>query len=128
MSANYFTIEEANALLPTIQPLLEEILVRRTNIVESRETIKDLVESGQSDIGGSAASALVQDFIKIERLSSKIRAHGCLLKDLNKGLIDFLSVQDGREVYLCWRIGEPDVAFYHELHTGFAGRQKLNQG
>ena len=128
MSANYFTIEEANALLPTIQPLLEEILVRRTNIVESRETIKDLVESGQSDIGGSAASALVQDFIKIERLSSKIRAHGCLLKDLNKGLIDFLSVQDGREVYLCWQIGEPDVAFYHELHTGFAGRQKLNQG
>lgn len=127
MSANYFTIEEANALIPTLQPLLEALLICRTNIVDSREEIIDLVESGQSDIGGRAASALVQDFIKIERLSSKIRAHGCELKDLNKGLIDFLSVQDGREVYLCWQIGEPAVAYYHELHTGFAGRQKLNQ-
>lgn len=128
MTENYFTLEEANALLPTIQPLLEEILARRANIVASRETITDLIESGQSDIGGRAASALVQDFIKIEKLTSKIRAHGCVLKDLNKGLIDFLSVQDEREVYLCWQIGEPVVAFYHELHTGFAGRQKLNQG
>ncbi len=114
-------------LLPTIKPMLEEILVRRTHVVESRETILDLLETGQSDIGGRAASALVQDFIKIERLSKKIRAHGCLLKDLNKGLIDFLAIQDGREVYLCWQYGEPKVAFYHELHTGFAGRQNLNK-
>jgi hypothetical protein len=127
MPAKYFTIEQANTLLPTIKPMLEEILVRRTHIVESRATILDLLETGQSDIGGRAASALVQDFIKIERLSNKIRARGCLLKDLNKGLIDFLSIQDGREVYLCWQIGEPNVAFYHELHTGFAGRQNLNK-
>lgn len=88
----------------------------------------ELLETGQSDIGGKTASALAQDFIKIEILAEKIRSHGCLLKDLNKGLIDFLSILDGREVYLCWRFGEPSVAFYHELHTGFAGRQNIKKG
>ena len=128
MSTKYFTIEEANALLPVLQPMLEELLVRRAHIVESRQNIIDLVESGQSDIGGRAASTMVQDFIKIESLSGKIRSHGCILKDLNKGLIDFLSIQDGREVYLCWQFGEPRDAFFHELHTGFAGRQSLKPG
>lgn len=128
MPTKYFTVEQANELLPVIEPLLEEMLNRRASIVKSRETMMELLETGQSDIGGKTASALAQDFIKIEILAEKIRSHGCLLKDLNKGLIDFLSILDGREVYLCWRFGEPSVAFYHELHTGFAGRQNIKKG
>lgn len=128
MPTKYFTVEQANELLPVIEPLLEKMLNRRASIVKSRETMMELLETGQSDIGGKTASALTQDFVKIEALAEKIRSHGCLLKDLNKGLIDFLSILDGREVYLCWRFGEPRVAFYHELHTGFAGRQNIKKG
>jgi len=56
---------------------------------------------------------------------NQIRSHGCLIKDLNTGLVDFLSKRDGREVYLCWRYGEPRIDFYHELHTGFKNRQQI---
>ena len=78
-----------------------------------------------SDFGGPEASEMVQDFIAIERLAIRIRTHGCIIKDLNNGLIDFLSTRDGREVYLCWRFGEPRVEFYHDLNTGFKGRQPI---
>jgi hypothetical protein len=59
----------------------------------------------------------------IEGLIDEIKAYGCVLKDLNAGLLDFLAERDGREVYLCWRYGEDKIEFYHELHTGFQGRR-----
>ena len=125
METRYFSVDEANDLLKEIEPLMERLLERRMNIVNSRQQIAELVGSGSSDIGGAAASELVLDFMAIERLAKKIRSHGCIIKDLNKGLIDFLSKRDGREVYLCWKFGEPRVAYFHELHTGFKGRKKL---
>jgi hypothetical protein len=55
----------------------------------------------------------------------ELQGFGCELKDPETGLIDFLSLRDGEEVYLCWRLGEERIAFWHHLHTGFAGRQPL---
>ncbi len=125
MPARYFTIEEANALIPQIEPLIERLLERRARIIESRDRLSNILSSEQSDIGGPEASNIVQDFIAIERLARKIRSYGCILKDVNNGLVDFLSIRNGREIYLCWRFGEPRVAFYHELHTGFQGRHPV---
>ena len=125
MPAHYFTVEEANSLIGEIEPLMNQLLDRRAKVVESRHDVAELLDSQSSDIGGRAASELVQDFIAIEQLARKIRSYGCILKDLNVGLVDFLAQRDGREVYLCWRYGEPRVDFYHELHTGFRGRQHL---
>ena len=125
MTTRYFTVEEANELLPEINTLMEKLQSRRANVISARQQMKDLLSVGHSDVGGSLASALVQDFIAIEALAQRIRSFGCVIKDLNAGLIDFLSVRDDREVYLCWRFGEPKVAFYHELHSGFAGRQPV---
>jgi hypothetical protein len=125
MPARYFTVEEANSLITEIEPLMNRLLDRRAKVIESRQEVTDVLGSEASDVGGRAASELVQDFIAIERLARKIRAYGCILKDLNVGLIDFLAERDGREVYLCWRFGEPRVDFFHELHTGFRGRQHL---
>lgn len=126
METRYFTVEEANQAIEEIEPLMERLIDRRKKIVNSRQDIAALLEAGHSDVGGSAASEMVLDFMAIERLARKIRAHGCIIKDLNNGLIDFLSKRDGREIYLCWRYGEPRVAYYHELHTGFKGRQRLD--
>jgi len=120
----YFTLEEANALLPTLEPLMAELLERRVRVVQSREAVAGIIEDLHSNRGSAEASRLVQDFMAIEKLAQKIRSYGCVIKDLNAGLLDFLSERNGREVYLCWRYGEPRIEFFHELHTGFMSRQR----
>jgi len=120
----YFTLEEANALLPTLEPLMAELLQRRARVVQSREAIADILEDLHSNRGSAEASRIVQDFMAIENLAQRIRGYGCVIKDLNAGLLDFLSDRNGREVYLCWRYGEPRIEFFHELHTGFMSRQR----
>jgi len=125
MTVRYFTVDEANTLLPEISSLMESLQARRASVIESKQDMVELLSKQQSDVGGPVASALVQDFIAIEDLARQIRSYGCLVKDLNSGLVDFLSKRGDREVYLCWRFGEPRVAFYHELHSGFAGRRPL---
>jgi hypothetical protein len=69
------------------------------------------------------------DYKPVERGTSlivhKIQSYGGVVKEIHNGLLDFLSLLNGREVYLCWRYGEAKITFYHELHTGFNGRQPL---
>lgn len=125
MPPHYFTVEEANEVLSEVEPLMGELLRRRARVVAARKELGGVVEDLQSDVGGPVASQLVQEFMAIEQLVRKIQSYGCVVKDMNAGLLDFLSERDGREVYLCWRYGEPQVAFYHELHTGYNGRQSV---
>jgi hypothetical protein len=58
-------------------------------------------------------------------LVHQIQATGAILKDLNTGLIDFLAIREGREIFLCWKYGEDQLEFWHDLDVGFAGRQRL---
>ena len=125
MPARYFTVQEVNDLLPELEPLMRGLLERRARVVATHKQLGDALEDLQSNVGGGKASRLAQDFIAIERLVHRIQGYGCILKDMNSGLLDFLAEREGREVYLCWRYGEPRVAFYHELHTGFNGRQPV---
>ena len=121
----YFTVEEANALLPTLEPLLKEVLDRRARISLAVQEEKTLLSDFQSNIGSKTTSDIVQDFIAIEMLLDEIRSYGCTVKDINAGLLDFLCDRNGRDVFLCWKYGEPEVGYYHELHTGFHGRQPV---
>ena len=125
MIPRYFTVQEANELLPTIEPLLAELLDRRARVVRSRDKIEAIVEDLHSNVGGAVASEMAREFIIIEQLVEKIQGHGCFVKDMNAGLVDFLAKIDGRDVYLCWRYGEPRVAHYHELQAGYNGRQRV---
>ena len=121
----YFTVEEANALLPTLEPLLKEVLDRRARVSHAAQGEIALLSDFQSNIGNETTSDMVQDFIVIETLLAEIRSYGCTVKDINAGLLDFLCDRNGRDVYLCWKYGEPEVSYYHELHTGFQGRQQI---
>ena len=112
-------------MLPKIEPLVGQLLERRASVIEARNMIKDVLNSNNSDFGGRIQSTMVVDFMAMERLIARVRSHGCLMKDVNTGLVDFLSIQEGREVYLCWKYGEPSVSHYHELHSGFSGRQPI---
>lgn len=76
-------------------------------------------------VGGALPSQLTQDFAAIEQIVHKIQSYGCVVKEIRNGLLDFLSLRNGREAYLCLRYGEAKITFYHELHIGLNGGQPL---
>jgi hypothetical protein len=121
----YFTVDEANALLPEIRPIMADLLERRARVAVARDQIKPVVADRWSNTGNATASALVGEFIVIEQLIDQLKAFGCEIKDINGGLLDFPARINDREVYLCWRYNEPTINYYHDLHSGFAGRKPL---
>ncbi|GAB4566579.1 MAG: hypothetical protein Kow0047_18020 [Anaerolineae bacterium] len=125
MTVRYFTLEEANAALPRLRALIEEIWQAREVILAARPELEPVVRQLGNNGGSRKAGEMVAEFDRIQRAVREIQDIGCLLRDLDRGLVDFLSHRAGREVYLCWQYGEPQVLFWHDLETGFAGRQPL---
>lgn len=125
MAIRYFTVDEANEIVAEIKPLMGELLERRAKAVRLSRQIKALLASKHIDFGGAIPSQLFQEFTIIEALLKRIKSYGCVIKNLEAGLVDFLAQIDGRDVYLCWRYSEERISFYHELHTGFQGRKAL---
>ncbi len=123
--ARHFTVEEANALLPHVRSIVERVLAARQRIIDAQPEVWPVLEKAVGNGGSPKAGLLVEDFKKIERGIQAIQDLGGVVKDINTGLIDFPALRGGREVFLCWRYDEPAVAFWHELHTGFTGRQPL---
>ena len=136
--ARLFTLDEAIALLPTIQPILHRIMDLRIRLERAeRDTASQHWKArtnghasyegaaGESSAGGEAQSQ--RTTLRNELNAELVRLHdlGVELKDPAIGLIDFRSLREGRVVYLCWRVGEPTIAYWHDLDTGFAGRQPL---
>jgi hypothetical protein len=124
-SPRCFTLEEANDLLPEVEPLMARLLETRAKVVRSRQQIDSIIEDTRSDVGGQFASEMTREFVVIEELMEKIQSYGCVIKSTDAGLLDFLARREGRLVYLCWRYGEPKIEFYHELHKGFNGRRRI---
>ncbi len=122
---HYFSVEEANAALEKIRPLIKEILEIRETILRQHPEKWMLVEKVAGNGGSPEASRLVEDFDRLDRLVHRLQATGVILKDINTGLIDFPAKRGDREVYLCWQYGEQEVAFWHEIEAGFAGRQPI---
>jgi len=125
MTTKYFTVAEANAVLPQIEPIMARLLEKRARAVRLYQQIEPLLADLHLDVGGPIPAQMAQDFVTISRLIEQLQAMGCVVKDINVGLLDFLCDRNGRDVYLCWRYGEPEVSFYHDLHEGFNGRQPV---
>jgi len=125
MTRRLFTLAEANALLPGLRPLLEEMAAARQKIVEAEPELWPIIEKALGNGGGKKAGAMLVHFEAVQRNLQAITDLGVEIKDIATGLIDFPSDRDGRIVYLCWRLGEDDIAFWHDLDAGFAGRQSL---
>lgn len=122
----YFTLFEANEALITIRPLVEDVQVIRQKILSSQPEAWTAIEKSVGNGGNRALSKLIRDFEILDALVHQILETGVLIKDLNIGLLDFPALKDGREVYLCWQSGEGEVAFWHELDAGYAGRQSID--
>jgi hypothetical protein len=121
----YFTVEEANAMLDVIRPLMREILDVRQVIFQKQPEVVPVLNRLLDNGGSQAASEVALEIEQLHVLIGHLLATGVALKDINSGLVDFLSQRDGRDVYLCWRYGEESVAYWHELETGFAGRKPI---
>jgi hypothetical protein len=125
-----YTLEEANAMLPLLRAILRDVTTLQA---EQRERYVRLVRLQKTDGMDRAHREEVQQMIEqFERGQDKMREYefeleklSVELKDYDTGLIDFRHIKDGREVYLCWKLGEPEVAHWHELDAGFSGRQKI---
>ena len=124
-----FSVEEANALLPRLVPMLEDLRAGESALDEARAALGRLTPTMRGNGHGAEAAALERRLHELaDELAEGIRriaAMGVEVKDLDHGLIDFPSLREGRIVYLCWRLGEGPLAFWHELDAGFAGRQPL---
>jgi hypothetical protein len=121
----YFTLNEANQALKIIRPLVEEIQGIRHKILENQHEAWPAIEKSAGNGGNRALSEMVQDFERLDALIRQIQDTGAQIKDINTGLLDFSTLKDGREVYLCWQYGEEEIAFWHEVEAGFAGRQSI---
>lgn len=121
----FFTLEQANEALKIIRPLMEEVQQIRQKIVQNQPEAWPAIEKSAGNGGNRALGIMVQDFEKLDALIHCILGTGAQIKDVNLGLLDFSALKDGREVYLCWRYGEGDIAFWHEVDAGFAGRQPI---
>lgn len=119
----YFTLEEANTALAIIRPLLREIMEIRQIILDRQSDLWPVIEKSLGNGGSRTASQTVQEFERLDRLVRQVMATGALIKDINSGLVDFPALRDGREVYLCWKFDEDGVRFWHDVDSGFAGRQ-----
>jgi hypothetical protein len=121
----YFTVAEANALLPRLKVLLAEMLAARERIIKSRPTWAPMIEKAPSNGGGERGKQLYTDSEQIRLTMAQVSEWGILIKDVDAGLVDFPALRNGREVYLCWKLGEERVTYWHEIDAGFAGRQPL---
>ena len=127
----FFSPPEANATLPLVRAITTDVVTIARDLQERRERL-DRATSQSAGDEAHAAESRRQAEEEFERESrrllecqAELESLGVELKDFLNGLVDFPSYKDGRVVYLCWRLGEPEVAHWHELNTGFGGRQSL---
>ena len=132
MDPKIFSVEDANNLVPRLQGLLKEL--RRIKItIESKKVEMDLLEIvGVPKQGVSVETGMSKEMEYLNNLATQFNKHlgeledkGCQIKELEKGLVDFFTVRDGRLVYLCWKEGEKAIQFWHTLDGGFRGRQPI---
>jgi hypothetical protein len=121
----HFTREEANALLPQLTALLAQLREARDELtdVEAHEALAD---AAPTNGGGEEGRQVGIAFLEVRRLLETVEQAGIVLRDIDRGLVDFPALMDGREVYLCWELGEDEVGYWHDLEGGYGGREPLD--
>jgi hypothetical protein len=132
MPPRVFTADEANSALSELRPLVEAMVEGKQALDEAQERRDDVAQRIAGNGGGippaelGALEAAVDEAAKaLAGTIGEIQAMGVLVKDLDSGLVDFPAKRDGEDVLLCWQLGEDEVAFWHGLEDGYAGRQPL---
>lgn len=134
MRVTLFSVEEANHVVAEVRPVVEK-LVRAKRELDRTESRVDVLTVALSGAGESNPDrAELQELkqrrkalgVEIERYLRTLHRRGCLVKDIDRGLLDFYAVSGDRLIFLCWQLGEGEVAHWHTLEGGFGARQPLN--
>ena len=121
----HYTLEEATATLEWAADVLARMRSARDQLLDS-EAREALSDASAGNGGGDPGRQVSEAFLELREGAAALRERDILLRDLDRGLIDFPSLRDGREVYLCWVEAEEDaIGFWHDLDAGYAGREPL---
>jgi hypothetical protein len=130
--AKYFTADEANEILDVVRPLAEEMIVRRRALVELQARDAEFTgtiagNGGDFDPGElrEVYDQMAEEATAVARCVAGIHEVGALVKDLDRGLIDFPAQREGEDVLLCWHVGEAEIEYWHGVDEGFSGRKPL---
>ena len=126
MDDRIFTLAEAQSLLPRLRSLLTEIGRQSEHLRELNPDVQKAREKAQFDGYSKSGAEYVESVSHLMLLIHQVKDMGVHLKDADKGLCDFPYIRNGRVVYLCWQLGEDQIQFWHDIETGFAGREPLD--
>jgi len=130
-----FTLAEAQSLIPSVDPVLRKAIELKSHYAEAEQAMESFSQRIQM-MGGLVVNREQALEVRQRRDTAseglreaiqEVEEFGCVLKDLDVGLIDFPTLFRGREVYLCWKLGEASIAFWHGTDEGFAGRKAIDQ-
>lgn len=121
----HFTRAEANALLPQLTALLGQLREAKDDLTDA-EAHEALADAAPTNGGGDQGRQVGVAFLEVRRLLEMLEQSGIVLRDIDRGLLDFPAMLDEREVYLCWELGEDDVGYWHDLEAGYGGREPLD--
>ena len=134
MPPKLFTLDEANGLLPAIGPLIRRLMGCRQDLREHQQVLEEFRASASRSGGVMPGQSYAEAKMETARLLAEIRegvqqieSWGCVVKDLDQGLVDFLARRGREQVFLCWRLGEPEIRYWHRLQDGFANRKPLQE-
>ena len=126
MQERIFTLSEAVALLPQLRSALEELTDEWNRIKSLNPQIQKARDKAQFDGYTPYGVEYIEAVSHLMFVLHQIREMGVLLKDVDKGLCDFPYMKNGRVVYLCWHLGEETIGFWHDIESGFGGREPLD--
>ena len=125
--SRHYTLEQATAALPWVQERIERLRLARDGL-NDEEARAGLAEAGPGNGGGGAGRVVSDAFMKMRSALVELQKMEVVLRDLDRGLVDFPALREGREVYLCWQEGEDEIGYWHDLEAGFDGREPLDDG
>ena len=120
----HYTRDQARALLPQIRQWLKQLSALRRKLSECDQRLASLTAGG-NDVGGETVNRWVRVAADVKATLAEFQRREIQIKELDRGLIDFPAILDGKEVFLCWEQDEEDIEFWHDLHSGYAGRERL---
>jgi len=120
----HYTVAEAKALLPQVRHWLVRVVQSRDRLEKVEQRLESL-RGLHNDLGGAQVNEWVRLLCDLKRNLMEFHRRDIQLKDLDRGLVDFPAIRDGKEVFLCWEQGEDDIEFWHDLDAGYGGREKL---
>ena len=120
----HYTRDEARQLLPRVKQWLDELRNARDLLRHFDEQLGKALGMGD-DLGGELVNRYVKTLAQMKDILQRFGTREIQIKDLDRGLIDFPAYIGGKEVFLCWESGEEDIEFWHDLTTGYSGRERL---